>query len=259
MRIILLSAALLLLLPSCTKVINVDLNSSNPQYVIEGNVTDSAGPYFVRITRSVNFSEESNYPAVSNALVTISDNGSLDTLDYAGDGNYQTQHLKGMSGHTYTLNVQVDGLTFSAVDSMPMAVPMDSLLIEVNNDRPKKTSYYPLPVYRDPVDVRNFYRFIVSLNGYSRKALYSRTDLLNDGQVVKRSLADRDTTYKAGDVLKVEMQCISEPVYKYYQSLSQTIQQNSATPANPTSNISGKGALGYFSAHTVNTKSIVVP
>jgi hypothetical protein len=249
-----------MLLASCTKVINVDLNSSNPQYVIEGDVTDSAGPYLVRITRSVNFSEESNYPAVSNALVTISDNGgSTDTLQYSGEGYYQTQHLVGTPGHTYALNVQVDGASFTAVDAMPMPVKMDSLLIEYNTDRPTKPSYYPQPVYRDPAGVQNFYRFIVSLNGYPRKAIYSRTDQLNDGLIVKRTLADRDTTYKAGDALKVEMQCITEPMYKYYQSLSQTIQQNSATPANPSSNISGKGALGYFSAHTVSTRAVVVP
>ena len=54
------------------------------------------------------------------------------------------------------------------------------------------------------------------------------------------------------------MQNIDPVVYKYWFSLSQnaTGETQSASPANPVSNIKG-GALGYFSAHTISTKSII--
>ena len=65
---------------------------------------------------------------------------------------------------------------------------------------------------------------------------------------------------KLKDNISVEMQCISRPTYLYYYSLN---QQSGAgpgggiTPANPTNNIQG-GALGIFSAHTVEKKLIRV-
>ena len=37
-----------LLLFSCTKVINVNLNNANPNIVIEGVVSDAPGPYQVQ-------------------------------------------------------------------------------------------------------------------------------------------------------------------------------------------------------------------
>ncbi|MEJ0102288.1 MAG: hypothetical protein WDO19_06950 [Bacteroidota bacterium] len=33
---------------SCTKVVDINLNDSSPQVVIEGNVTNAPGPYYVR-------------------------------------------------------------------------------------------------------------------------------------------------------------------------------------------------------------------
>ena len=54
------------------------------------------------------------------------------------------------------------------------------------------------------------------------------------------------------------MQCIDNAVYKYWFSLNQsaTGTSQSASPANAVSNISG-GALGYFSVHTVESKTVV--
>ncbi len=47
-----------IVLYSCTKVININLNDASPKIVIEGNVTNVAGPYQVQITQTVNFSDQ---------------------------------------------------------------------------------------------------------------------------------------------------------------------------------------------------------
>jgi uncharacterized protein YbgA (DUF1722 family) len=59
-----------------------------------------------------------------------------------------------------------------------------------------------------------------------------------------------------GDVLKIEMQCIDEFVYEYFNSFGNTLG-GSATPANPYTNIIGS-ELGYFSAHTSEMKEKVI-
>ena len=56
------------------------------------------------------------------------------------------------------------------------------------------------------------------------------------------------------------MQCIDDKVYLFYAALLQLSgggPGGGVTPANPPSNISN-GALGYFSAHTVRTRNIVI-
>jgi hypothetical protein len=58
------------------------------------------------------------------------------------------------------------------------------------------------------------------------------------------------------------MYCIDSAVYNYFFQLFQSggagSFNTSASPANPTSNISN-GAYGYFSAHTVTSKNGYVP
>ena len=42
---------------ACKKIIQVSLVNVSPQIIIEGNVTDDAGPYYVQISRSVDYGE----------------------------------------------------------------------------------------------------------------------------------------------------------------------------------------------------------
>jgi len=56
------------------------------------------------------------------------------------------------------------------------------------------------------------------------------------------------------------MMCIDEQVYQYLFGLSETINTGlnaPASPGNPISNITG-GCLGYFSAHTIQKKSLLI-
>lgn len=54
-----------LLFASCEKEIDLDLNSSSPQIVIEGNISDAPGPYIVKLSKTVNYSELNNYLPVT--------------------------------------------------------------------------------------------------------------------------------------------------------------------------------------------------
>ena len=81
---------------SCTKVINVNLNNANPNIVIEGIVSDAPGPYQVKLTQTVNFSDPNIFPPVTGAIVKITDSilGVTDSLTEAVPGTYVTQKLQ---------------------------------------------------------------------------------------------------------------------------------------------------------------------
>ncbi len=124
-------AVLVLLLSSCDQeeIIEIDLSDVPAQFVIEGSVTDEAAPYTVRITRTVNFDQPNDFPAVSGAVVIISDNaGQMDTLFEIKPGVYETVDVfPGVSGRTYTLQVWVEGRHFVANSTMPDLVPFEDL------------------------------------------------------------------------------------------------------------------------------------
>ncbi len=253
---LLFSALAILGFASCQKVINVNLQNVGVRFVIEGNVTDQAGPYYVSITKSVSFSQDNVYPAVSGATVVITDNtaGVTDTLKETSPGNYATQVLEGVPRHQYSLYVNSNGTVFKATSSIPGEVNLDSLYTQLSSFRGK--SYQLVPVYNDPVEKGNYYRFVEIRNDTISGSIYIRSDQLVNGRTIKEPIGGG--RLNQGDVVALYLECIDSAIYQYYYGLQQSENANSASPANPPCNISG-GCLGYFSAHTMTSKSIVVP
>ncbi|MFT2008386.1 DUF4249 domain-containing protein [Pontibacter sp. 13R65] len=259
--LLLLAAAVLTqLLSACERVIDVDLNAASARYVIEGNITNGDNPGQVKISRTKNFDENNVFEGVSNAVVTVSDNaGNTETLTQQSPGVYAISSLAGVPGRSYHLVVTIGDETFSAVSTMPEPVPFDSLYVEELTTF-GEPMWIPYAQYNDPAGVPNFYRYELYINNQKVKSVYISSDQYTDGRLVRRSLprfGDDEGDIKVGDHILVEMQSIDSAVYNYFYSLEQTIGQNAAAPGNPVSNITG-GALGYFSAHTVQRKSTVV-
>ncbi|MFL9832610.1 DUF4249 domain-containing protein [Chryseobacterium terrae] len=253
---------------SCEKEIDLDLEDQSGNIVIEANITDQNGPYYVRITKSVAFTQGNEYPPVENYYVNLSDDfGQSETLDYVGDGYYKTNFIEGISGHTYTLKIIVEGKEYIAQSKMPEAVPFDGLEQDsfmVGGE----TSYTLLPLFTDPQALGNRYLFSYTINNKSKKYFSEFSDNVNNGLLNQRPLIlpndngdnPGDVKVVPGDTIHVEMQCIDLNVYTFYSALLQLSgggPGGGITPANPPSNISN-GALGYFSAHTVSRKYIVI-
>ena len=263
MKNIFLASLFLIALSSCQKVITIDLNTADPQYVIEGEITDEARPYQVKISKTVNFSESNNFPKVSGAVVTISDDvGNLETLTESKSGIYQTKILRGVSNRIYTLTVKHDGKTFTSVSKMPALVPLLNInTIENNFGRNATTeqTYNAVPLYNDPVGVKNFYRFIQVVNSKLDSSFLVRNDNLYDGKQTVQPIFSFGSEIHKGDTLNLTMQCIDNQVYDYFYSLNQSSGNGpggGTTPTNPVNNITG--ALGYFSACSVSKKTIIV-
>ena len=253
-------AVSLVVLAGCQKVINLNLKDSTGKYVIEGNVTDLPGPYQVSISQTGKVTDDYVFNGVSQANVTIRDDaGNSETLQEGQPGIYQTTALAGVEGRTYYLDIRLGDLHFTSSSTMPSRVPLDSLyIVEVFNF--SKMVKAVVPVFTDPVGQGNCYRFNETINGVLDKTLYYQNDDFSDGKQSTWSLLrpDPDSTLHSNDEVKVEMQCIDKAVYKYWYSMDQSsLGGGSDLAGNPVTNIVG-GALGYFSAHTSQTRSIVV-
>ncbi len=255
----------LFLVISCEREIDLNLEDQSGNIVIEANVTDQAGPYTVRITKSVSFTQSNTYPGIENAQVTLSDDlGQTENLQHIGDGIYQASSFQGQSGRTYTLKVQTDGKEYTSQSKMPEAVEFQGLeqdFFMVAGE----TSYTLLPIFVDPPALGNRYLFTYSVNDNPKKYFSEFSDNVNNGAPNQRPLIlpnddeDGAVKVKVGDKITVKMQCIDDAVYTFYSALLQLSGGGGGgvTPTNPPSNISN-GALGYFSAHTVSVKTIVI-
>lgn len=252
----------LLALAACKKVIQVDLNSAAPQIVIEGDVTNVPGPYQVTISKTVNFSASNSFPPVSGATVQITDSNTAQTYTLAETtpGLYSTNSFQGHVAHTYILSVTAGGTSYTASSTMPVAVPIDSVTFVNNPDVKNKNSIDAVVNFQDPPGLGNDYHFVETINGNRVPDIFVFEDRLSDGKYIRQTLYNDTSTLHSGQTLKVDMYCVDKNIYNYFFSLFQVSGNNgfqSASPANPISNLSN-GALGYFSAHTVSSRGLLV-
>jgi hypothetical protein len=254
----------MLLVTSCEDVIDVDLKTSPNQIVIEGNITDENIAQTVKISQSVPYTDNNTYPPVAGAKVVVTDNaGHTFPFTETQPGIYTSKTLKGQYGHTYNLSVVANSTTYTAASTMPNPVLIDSLSIKVitfGGDDRKIVQVH----YKDPVDVVNQYRFVMDVNGIITKRIYANNDRLTNGNSVTELLfyqTDEDNKELVkGDKVQVQIQCIDKDIFTYWNTLMQQTQNGpggGVTPGNPPSNISNN-ALGYFSAHTLSKKTLVV-
>ncbi len=262
-KLILSCAALMI--GACKKTVTLKLNTVPAQIVIEGEITNLPVPYTVSISQTVGFYGDNTFPSVSGASVIITDNtnGITDSLteEAPGTGIYRTHEMVGVPGHTYSLSVTSQQKNYTATSTMPMPVPLDSISFsQVSGFGNKQID--AIANFQDPSGIKNYYQFVEFVNGAQiTKDIFVFDDRLSDGKYINHTLYN-DTSYLfQGDEVQVNMYCIDENVFNYFYQLLQSGEggafSTTASPANPTSNISN-GSLGYFSAHTVTTEKSVV-
>lgn len=248
---------------SCEKEINIDLETAEPQYVIEGNISNADGPYFVSIFKSVAFSERNDFPPVSGALVVIrSSNNEVDTLKETGSGIYSTTTLQGKVETTYILQIESEGNSFNAQSTIPALTILDSIRFIDFSSPNGENSKAIVPVFQDPIDQANYYRFIQSKTSFRDNSYILFSDFTFNGNVNQRPIFSQDFEMNPGDTLSVEMRSLDPGTFLYFNALSRITGNGPnqvATPTNPPNNIKGTSALGYFSAHTSQSLEAVVP
>lgn len=242
---------------SCEKVIEIELNEADSQYVVVGNI--NKGEYAsISLTKSIGFSAENKYPAVTAAVVTLTDSeGNKETLMETKPGVYEGKNIKGKSGVTYTLDIKHTGKTITSTSKMPDLTVLNDIKAIPSGFSAERFNI--LPLYTNALNVRNYYRYRQFINDKEDKSILVTDDNINDGKVNARPLFSREAIAK-GDTIRIQLIDIDENMYNYFYSLGQSSGEGpggGATPANPVSNLSG-GALGYFSAQAVSEKIIIV-
>jgi len=255
MRKIISFLSLLVMAVACTKTITPSLNTAPAQLMIQGAVSDTAGPYYVSIVQSVGFYTNNIYPGVSGAAITITDSttGLRDSLSEVSTGLYVTHTLlQGRPGDTYLLNVILNGKVYMASSTMPQPVLLDSVTFDTSDNKQIRA----VANYQDPAGIVNYYKYSTIINTLLDKRFQTFEDRLSDGRYIQDKMDDDTSEIKRGDVVQLSLVGIDKGAYTFLSEAENIAYSNDnlAAPATPTSNITG-GCLGYFSAQTVSSKT----
>ena len=252
----------IIIISSCQKVIDVDLNETDPKFVIEANYTAEDSTVSVKITFTSSYFDASAPTTVNNATVVITNHlGMSLPVTFIGNGMYELTNYVPIFETNYTLTVSYGGVTYTAVSTMHAPVQLEDITYEFYPGFFGLEPGYVCDLnFYDPAGVENFYVVALSLNGVADTkltSLFIQNDLFSDGNLVSRPLF-KDEFNQVGDTVGMELRSVDKATYQYYyEILSIAGGQTTAAPSNPANNWDNE-ALGYFSAYSNNRKEVVI-
>lgn len=248
---------------ACEKVIEFDLSGSKEMIVIEAILNNGKGPITVLVSKTSPYFGTKTDNTVSGAKVSIRMEGKNPIyLNETKPGIYQIENTRAESGYWYIVDVESEGITYSARSYMNHLVPITDLSFSYSDGLGVFKSGYLVHCYiNDPGDQENYYQLKYFVNGkptdnQGELTLYS--DKLFNGKEI--GLGQRSSVFNENDTLTIELQSIDKAAYDYFSTLENITGNElvqSASPANPTGNFNN-GALGYFSAYSYIRRTLII-
>jgi hypothetical protein len=244
-------------------VIDIELNESKEVVVIEAALTIGKNPQKVLISKTNSYSKSGTSNPVSGATVTIkTEKGKPFTFLETDPGEYVMNNFHMIPGFTYFIDVEYDGITYSASSYMNEKVQIGDMKCNYFDGFGFFDSGYKIVSFiQDPEKTINYYRINYYVDGkkvddHGDLTIFS--DKLFDGKIV--GLSHGSFVFQKTDTVVVELQTIDIGAYNFFstlKSISGFDSFQSASPANPISNFNN-GALGYFSAYTYERRRVVI-
>ncbi len=268
---------------ACEEEIQLDVDQTKEQMVIEGLLTDSLKYHEIRLSTSNGLYDKNGFPAVDNASVSVtekSNNGIEREIVYdltEKPGLYRSQiKFEGKIGNSYELKVDWKGQTYSAEDILLPVTKIDSLVAEpveedfepwddlIDSLGTETGPFYYIKFYAiEPGDRVDFYNWRFYRNGVFKN--YEGRDVYYASDEIVREEIDGiyiPGVYTKGDTVYMEQFSISRIGYLYYFDLETVINSDggmfSSAPANPRNNISN-GALGFWQVSAVKNIKFIIP
>jgi len=192
-------------------------------------------------------------------------------------GYYKTKTLRGISGRTYTIQIQWQGKEYRADAFMPDVPVIDSLgYMKKVSEKDGQLYFIPLLYFSEPQDQKNYY--LIQLNdeissrSYSAGTLWQFSILSDEflqpyvnGLNVSLGETSRSIEYPIyleGDSIYIALYSLTQSAYEFYKSLLQQFKNDGGAyqpaPGSSPTNLNN-GALGYFRASAISEKRIKIP
>ncbi len=267
MKKIIVILVLFIFFIGCEEVIEVELDNSEPQIVIEAVVSDNPQNNRVVITKTTDFYSPGQYENISGAEIIVTENnGTSFNFEETFPGNYTNEILSAKIGSQYQISVNINGKTYTATSSLPQLLVLDSISVK-GEKRPfqDELDYEYHAYFQDNPGVEDYARFKLYINGIERGGIFRYDDRLTDGRYIDfwRFFFEPEDDVKPGDTVTIELITIDKNSFEYFDTLRRVLATStggpfgSTTPSNPITNWDN-GALGYFSVQSINSKSTTI-
>lgn len=143
----------------CEDPIDLELTTTEEYVVIDAMlsrpVSNTTGTLEVLLTTTADF-YNSTVPYIENAVVTLAFGNTIITANEGEEGVYTATNIPVLESNNYTLQVVVDGVTYSATETLVLSTTIDAITQGVDTlfsgneveaivqftDRPEKGNYY---------------------------------------------------------------------------------------------------------------------
>ena len=261
---IIITIAILMILASCTKIVEIDLNDADPKIVVDAYVQESNDENYLyqkiyaKITRSISIYDDV-YPEAFDDLevYATNDQGIRYKLDWnINDSSYSYTDILNKDDEVvdWTIETSVENIDIKAQTSIPNYVEIDSILAVKLPFGPPVDGLSPIVFFTDLPGESNYYRLKLTINGEQTGGLFITRDDGFDGEQIVYPFMNIGVL--KGDVLKVTLLSIDEFSFEYYKVIMQNMGGGfTAAPGNPYSNIEGDNAIGIFTGQTISEVS----
>lgn len=251
----LFSLLFVLLVSSCSNIVELDLENGDPKIVIDAQILWEKGTdgsqQTIKITRMAPYYSPTT-PKVSGAQVRVENsNGTIFKFNETEPGLYVCTDFVPVIDMEYKLYVQVDGQTLTATEKLVAVPTIDKIEQELQPDITGPDFIVVSFYYKDPADQVNYYLtdYKVDYQAYPEYVLTN--DEFVNGNVINEKFGGTDL--KPGKVMDITHRGISKNFYNYMNLLLEASSSNpfGAVPGNIRGNIinttdTNNFALGYF-------------
>ncbi|MFT3920155.1 DUF4249 domain-containing protein [Cloacibacterium sp.] len=262
--------ALGIVLISCEKVIDVDLDTAPPKLVVDASIdwvkNTTGNQQKIKLSTSTGY-YSTEFPSVSGATITISnsENTVFIFTENQGTGEYVCNNFVPSIGETYTLTINLNGETYTATDKMIAAPKIEDNILQNNEggmagDEVEITYYY-----QDNPAETNYYVFSNKNPHIAFPQYQAENDENNNGGFTPVFYSDKDL--KQGDIVSIKLYGISKRYYDYFRKILNASGADTGpfatTPTSVFGNISNKTnsantPFGYFRLSEVDMKNYTI-
>lgn len=255
------------LLIGCEKVINVDLATAPPKLVIDASidwVKNTAGnEQRIQLSTTTGY-YSAEFPAVSGATIAItnSTNTVFNFPETFNAGEYICTDFVPVVGETYTLKVILNGVTYTAVETLIGTPEIDDTIHQNNTGGMTGDEIEIQFSYQDAGSADNYYMTRIKTNRVAYPEFFLESDEMFQGRKMVQFYSHEDL--QPGDSLSINLYGTSRRFFDYFNKVITASGNDgspfSTTPTSVRGNIINQTdaenyALGYFRLSEVATRN----
>lgn len=258
------------LFSGCEKVIEVDLDTAPPRLVIDASIDwikNTTGNEQKIILSATTGYYDDKFPSVSGATVFItnSSNTVFTFTENPGTGEYICTNFVPVTGETYSLTVTLNGVTYTAVETLTGTPEIDNNIKQGNAGGISGDEIEIEFSYQDDGARNNYYMAGIKTGRVSFPEYFIESDEMYQGNRMVQYYSHEDL--QTGDAVNIKLYGISKRFFEYFNKvLLASGNDGSPFPATPTAvrgNIINQTrqenyALGYFRLSEVSVRDYTI-